>query len=248
MRRGLLLVLATAAAAAAMAMAAEAQASSPFMPRVVYHIASARVTTAWDYSYSGTDDSGNSFSSNGGESAKMTLAATDRSADRYGVYTARLKGTLTGRYFFSSTGNNVSCPSYSLDPAAVQEQVQLNLMALPGRRVEINAGLGPGQTSLATSALQQEFQAVGSTCGALPTNLGYGLTYGPAPNNVNTPQCQGIADGCAIVTANAFSAATVKVHIHVNGYAIPSGFTVIPSGASGHDLYSWNITVVLERG
>ncbi|HEY7967744.1 MAG TPA: hypothetical protein VID68_11995 [Solirubrobacteraceae bacterium] len=242
-----MLVLIATAGILAAPLAAEALASSPFTPRAVYHISGARVTTTWAYDYSGTDDSGNPFSSSGGESANLTLGATDRSSDRFGIYTARLTGTLAGSYSYSSVGNDVNCPSYSLDPAAVQEQVQLNLVSLPGHRVEINASLGPGQTTVATSALQQEFQAVDSTCGDMPTNLGYGLTYSPAPNNVHTPQCDGIADGCAIVRASAFRSPSVTVHINVSDFVIPPGFTVIPSGANGHDLYTWSITVTLKR-
>lgn len=244
MKRSLLTLFATAAVSL---LATPAQAvAGAFFPSVLYHIARARVTTNWNYAYAGTDD-GLPFSSSGGETTNLSMSATDRSYDAFGIYTARLKGTAVGSYYFNTAGKNIDCPRYTFDPAAVQEQVELNLISLPGHRVEINAGLGPGQTRAATATLQREILAVGTTCGDLPTGVGYGLTYAPAPNNVHTPQCATIADGCAVVDARAFRSASLTIHIAVTGYPLPAGFTVIPSGASGHDLFSWDITVVLDR-
>jgi hypothetical protein len=245
MKRSVLTLL-VATGAVALPIAAQALAAAPFTPPAVYHIASVRVTRTWHYAYSGTSN-GTGYSSHGGESTTMTGSAVNTSTDPFGIYTARLHGTFRGRFHFDATGTHVSCPSYHLDPAAVQEQLQLNLIALSGGRVEVNAGVGPGQTPSGTAALTKEVEAVGTTCGRLPVNAGYALTYSPAPNNVHTPECSGIADGCAIVAASAFNTPRVTVHIAVSHFPIPDGFTVMPRGSTGHDTFSWSIAVVLER-
>lgn len=245
MKRNLLPLLA-ATGALALLIGAQALAAAPFVPPALHHIASVRVTRTWRYAYSGTSD-GSGYSSHGGESATLTGSAVNTSTDPFGIYTARLHGTFRGRFYYDTTGTHVSCPHYRLDPAAVQEQLQLNLITLSGGRVEVNAGVGPGQTGTGTAALASEIQGVGSTCGRLPVNVGYALTYSPAPNNIHTPECDGIADGCAIVAASAFSAPQVTVHITVRDFEIPPGFTVMPRGSSGHDLFSWSIAVVLKR-
>ena len=245
MKRSLLLLLATTGAIAS-SVGVQAQAAAPFVPRAVYHIASVRVTRSWQYAYSG-HASGVSVSSHGAETTTLTGSAVLMSNDPFGIYTARLRGAFRGRFYYDTVGTHISCPHYNLSPADAQEQLQLNLISLSGGRVEINAGVGPGQTGAAPAALARELQAVDTTCGRMPVNVGYGLTYSPAPNNVHTPECAGIADGCAIVPGSAFSAPEVTVRIAVHDLAIPSGFTVIPPGASGRDVFSWSIAVVLKR-
>lgn len=212
-----------------------------------FHIAAATVTTNYAYSYTATDAQGDPYSASGGESASLTMSAVDRSADAFGIHTARLKGSFHGSYTLVDSGGGTSCPSYTLDPGAVQEYIQLTTVPLSRHRLEINAGLGPGQTDVATQELAREYRQVQSTCGVYPPNLGYGLTYNPAPDNVHTPQCSGIAQGCEIFSARAFRRRRVVVRI---GGTVPvaPGFTAIPAGGSGHDTYTWQIAVTLVKG
>ena len=221
-------------------------AAAQYTPARVYHLGSAQLTTDWTYSYSGTDVSGNAFSGNGGETTALTLARPASPAlDRLGIYTGVLKGSFAGNYFFAGSGVTYSCPSYAISPAAVQETLQLNLVSLPGGRVEVNAGLGPGQTAAATTAFADALQGLQTTCGQIPPQAGSGLNYNPAPNNVHTAACDGIADGCEILPASAFHRRRVEVHISVSQYPVIAGDSVIPEGGTGSDTFSWTISVVL---
>ncbi len=216
-------------------------------PGSLYHIVSARVSTDWSFNYSWLDDQNQPASTSGGEATSLTLLRTiDRGADPFGIYTALLKGSINGSYHLVTTGNTVDCPHYSFDPVAIQEQVQLDFVRVRGGRLEINAGVGPGQAGPAVLALQSEMQQVATLCGQMPPALAFGLTYGPAPNNVHTPQCDGIAHGCELFNTRRLHARRVTIHIHGSGPVDPD-HTHMPSGASGYETYSWDIKVMLQR-
>ncbi len=238
----------TSLAAGTAAFVAPADASAPFTPASVYHIVSAQVTTDWAYTYSGADSGGNPFSGNGGETTSLTLArTTNRALNRLGIYTGVLQGSFVGNYYFTGSGVTYSCPNYTINPAAVQETLQLNVVSLPGKRVEVNAGLGPGQTATATTAFSAALANLETACGQIPPQAGSGLNYTPAPNNVHTAACDGIADGCEILPAAAFHRNRVTVRIDVSQDPVIPGDSVIPQGGTGTDSFSWTITVVLRR-
>ena len=95
--------------------------------------------------------------------------------------------------------------------------------------------------------MQKELEAVDTTRGRLPSNVGYGLTDSPAPQHRPHPRALRVADGCEILSPSAFRSPTVTVHIVGDNVPIVGGHTVILPGATGHDRFGWSITVVLER-
>jgi len=242
--------IATAVAALLVAVftAPLASATTPFDPAAHYHVVRAKVTTDWRYSYTGYDSGNSPISGSGSEIAHLTFArATNAALNPFGIFTARFTGSDTGSYSHTGSGGTGGCSSYTLNAWPIQEQLQLSLVRLSHHRVEVNAALGPGQTSSAVSAFQRELGALQSPCGQIPPQAGQALDYNPAPNNVHTSACRGIAHGCEILPARAFRRRRVIVRIVVNGAKVPAGYSPIPLGASGPDTFSWKIRVVLKR-
>ena len=237
----------TALACLGTATGAGARPSPSALFKASYRLISARVSTNWDYNWSWTDpSSGGTATGTGGEVASLRLLRADSSLDHLGIFSAYLKGTLAGSYSSQdAVGTMSSCPQYGLNPSLLGEQLQLNSVALPGHRVEINAGLDTGQQPSQVSAFQQEVDAVSTACGETPPNIGYGLMYAPEPNNVHTSQCAGVSDGCEIFPLTAFTRSTVTVQIS-GSEPLKPGATVIPQGGTGQDTFTWSIAVVLK--
>ncbi len=232
-----------ASAALALCPAAAASASSP---GALFHISGATVTTDWSYDLHGVDGDGTPFEDTGSETSSMAMTQVDRSADSIGIYTARLGGSANGTYNSSDAYGPIANCTYGFNPAAIHEQVQLNVVPLSGHRFEVNSSLGPGEDAAAVSELQNELLAAQSACnGYSPVNLGYGLTFDPAPNNVHTRQCQGIGEGCEIFSRNAFRGRSVTVKIATSG---PVSAEFLPPGDTGTATYTSSIDVVLKRG
>jgi hypothetical protein len=235
-------LLALASAAGLMALPAQA-AASPVGG--LYRVTGATVSVRWANTFNATDDDLTPYTTTNDETAALTLSAPLLpSLDAQGIYTADLKGTLTGTYDVTSPDGNTAC-SYTLNPGALQEELQLNVVPLSGHRLEVNAGLGLGTTTAAQQAFGQEFAATQTDCGGYgPTNFGWALSFTPAPNNVHTPQCAGIADGCEIVPASRFRSRAVTVAIE-GFWPVPVSKAGDPPGATGQasDTYSINVTL-----
>lgn len=223
-----------------------AAAAGPTVP--LFHLVSASVRVHWSYAYSGTDDDNDPFTETGSEIANLTMSrAVLKGNDVLGVYTAALTGLDTGQYTNTGPGTNVSC-TYSLNPALVNANLQLNVVPLSHNRVEVNSGVSDGDNSAGSTALSDEFDQAQSGCGGyLPTSIGSSLDYGPAPNNVHTPQCHGIVNGCEIFSASGFHHGTVSVSI-TDSVPATAAADAVPPDHTGTETYAWTIQAVLKKG
>jgi len=223
-------------------------AGSAAAPLPLYHVVGASVHVDWSYDYSGTDDDNDPFTEAGSEVANLSFAkATLKSDDVLGVYTAALSGTDSGQYAQSGPGVSVSC-AYALDPTQLAAQLQLNVVPLSHGRLEVNAGLSEGGTPSSISAFSDEVQQADNSCdGYTPTAIGSSLSYAPAPDNARTPQCRGIADGCAIFSARSFRQNTVTVSIS-DTVPVDAAGTAVPPDHTGQETYAWTIDATLKKG
>ncbi len=237
-------LVALATAAGLMALPAQALAGPV---GALYRVTGATVSVHWANTFNATDDDGTPYTTTNNEAAALTLSAPLLpSLDADGIYTAGLKGTLNGTYTVTSSTGNTAC-SYTLTPGALQEELQLNVVPLSGRRLEVNAGLGLGTTPAAQQAFQQEFAQTQTDCGGYgPTNFGWALSFTPAPNNVHTPQCDGISDGCEIFPASRFRSRTVTVAI-AGAWPVAASKAGDAPGASGQATDTVSIDVTLTR-
>ncbi len=213
----------------------------------LYRVTGATVNLGWKNTFSATDDDLTPYTTTDDETAALTLAAPlFPSLDPDAIYTARLQGSLSGTYAVISPDGNVAC-SYSLNPGALQEALQLNVVPLSGHRLEVNAGLGLGTSASAEQAFGQEFAQTETDCGGYgPTNFGWALSFAPAPNNVHTPQCHGISDGCEILAASRFRARTVTVSI-AGTWPVAVSLAGDPPGATGQASDTCSIDVTLTK-
>jgi hypothetical protein len=218
-------------------------------PGALYRLTAATVATNWSYSYTATDDDNVPYTDTGGEAAKLALSkALSPSLDADGIYTAGFGGTLNGSYASTSSDGSVTCPPYTLDPAALQEELQLNVVPISHDRFVVTAGLGLGEDAAALTAWDQEVNDVTAACGgSQPTLLGYGLTFTPAPNNVHIPQCQGISQGCEILPRSRFRSRKVQIAITDSVPVSAAQTAMAPTAATGQGTYAWTINVTLTR-
>ena len=244
LRRALPVVVSIASLSLALAFAGAASAT----PVPLFHLTSASVSVHWGYDYSGTDDEGDPFTLTGSEAASLTMSkAVLKGDDALGIYTAALTGTDSGQFTNTGPGTNVSC-AYSLDPALIGSVLQLNVVSLSHNRVEVNTGLSDGESASGATALTTEDEQAQNNCDDyLPTAIGTSLDYGPAPNNVHTPQCHGIVDGCEIFSTSAFRHGTVSVSIS-DSMPATAAADAVPPDHTGNETYAWDIHAVLKKG
>ncbi len=233
-------------AALAVLLGLPAAASAVPVPR--FHLVSAAVHVQWSYDYSGTDGSGDPYTETGGETASLTMSkALLKSDNALGIYTAALSGTDGGQYTNTGPGTDESC-TYSLDAQLVDTLVQLNVVGLSGNQVEVNAGLSDGQDAPGSAALASEYEQAQTNCGDYqPTAIGTSLDYGPAPNNVHTSQCHGIADGCEIFSTSSFHHGTVTVSI-TDSVPATAAADAVPTDHTGAETCAWTIQAILKKG
>jgi len=217
-------------------------------PVPLFHLVSASMRVHWSYDYSGTDDDNDPFTLTGAEVANLTMSrAVERSDDALGIYTAALTGIDSGQFTNTGPGTNVNC-AYMLNPALVGATLQLDVVSLSHGRVELNAGLTDGGNPAASTTLSSEYGDAQSACDDyLPTAIGTSLDYGPAPNNVHTPQCHGIVDGCEIFSTSAFHRGTVTVSIS-DSVPATAAADAVPTSRTGTETYAWTIQAVLKKG